>query len=122
MSPRQTLVPCPGCQRHIAVVERRCPFCELPCPADLAARAVPASTQRLGRAAIAVFATALAGAACGGQPAADSSTTTPAAQTSSSGGTAGPVAPAPPAADAGQSAPPYDPGSVHAMYGVPAGY
>lgn len=62
----KTLVPCPACERHVRVSEARCPFCEAALPESIAQRAVPATTQRLSRAATFVFgAAALVASGCG---------------------------------------------------------
>jgi len=60
MGPR--LLPCPGCSRHVRVVESLCPFCgeALPLAYQSAGPAVVPST-RLGRAAQIAFGAAVAG-------------------------------------------------------------
>ena len=55
-----SLVPCPSCARHVRSSERACPFCRSALSTDLAARAVPGTTQRLSRAAAFTFAASLA--------------------------------------------------------------
>ena len=69
------LVPCPGCQRHIRVVETACPFCSQ----ELALQNVPPRPlprSRLGRAKTFWFGATLAGAtaiaSCGGDAEEDS--------------------------------------------------
>jgi hypothetical protein len=58
------LHPCPGCRRHVAVTDARCPFCGA---AQVATAPHVVTAGRLSRAA--VFATLAAGAvACGGKP------------------------------------------------------
>lgn len=58
------LAPCPSCSRHVRASSGRCPFCGAALPDDLAARVAPAPSQRLSRAALAVFGAALAAGAC----------------------------------------------------------
>jgi hypothetical protein len=52
------------CQRHVRVAEVSCPFCGVELLAELAERAVPGTTQRLGRAATFVFGAAIAASGC----------------------------------------------------------
>ena len=142
----KSLVPCPGCARHVRVSEPACPFCQSALPDDLSARAIPATRQRLGRAAAFTFAATLGLAGCSDDPAptADSGT---AADTGTDTGnapvdtgtpgdtgtpvdtglvddTGGPVAAygAPPDRDAGPvdaAAPPDDGGGAAPAYGLP---
>lgn len=63
MTQRNRLAPCPGCQRHVRVSEVACPFCGA--AIVLVARPVPVSRQKLGRAAIFAFGSAIATAAPG---------------------------------------------------------
>jgi hypothetical protein len=62
------LVPCAGCGRHVRASESQCPFCGMTLESDLAARAVPSTTARLGRGAMFVFATTVAIGACAPSP------------------------------------------------------
>ena len=62
------LVPCAGCGRHVRASESQCPFCGVTLESDLAARAVPSTTARLGRGAMFVFATTVAIGACAPSP------------------------------------------------------
>jgi hypothetical protein len=62
------LVPCSGCGRHVRASESQCPFCGVTLAGDLASRAVPSTTQRLGRGAMFVFATTVALGACAPSP------------------------------------------------------
>jgi hypothetical protein len=66
MIQRPRLAPCPGCHRHVRLDERACPFCG----AALATAAPPPErtavpTQRLGRAALFAFGSAIATSAPG---------------------------------------------------------
>ena len=63
-----SLVPCPSCARHVRSSERACPFCRSALSTDLAARAVPGTTQRLSRAAAFTFAASLAATGCASDP------------------------------------------------------
>lgn len=60
----KALVPCPSCGRHVRVSEEACPFCASVLPTDLAARAVPAATSRMKRAAAFAFTATLTLAGC----------------------------------------------------------
>ena len=60
-----SLVPCPSCRRHVRDSEANCPFCKGALPTSLASKAIPASTQRMGRAAAFAFTASLAMSACG---------------------------------------------------------
>jgi hypothetical protein len=61
-----SLVPCPGCQRHLRVAEVACPFCGADVSRQLAPRARPAvSTAGLSRAAVLAIGAGLATAAVG---------------------------------------------------------
>jgi hypothetical protein len=115
----QPLVPCPACARHVRAVEAQCPFCSHALPRDLAAHAVPGTTQRLSRAAAVLFGTSLALAGCGGAvtPAEDLA---PADAVADDGGPA-PLYGLPPPSDAApQDAAPRDDGGPVAAYGAPA--
>jgi hypothetical protein len=52
-----SLEPCPSCARHVRAIERACPFCGASTEVALS-RATP--SERLGRAALFVFGTAMA--------------------------------------------------------------
>lgn len=52
---------CPGCQRHVRAHEVACPFCAG--PLEVAGEPAALPSERLGRAAIMAFTTALAGTA-----------------------------------------------------------
>src|SRR5262249_12643085 len=83
----EPLVPCPTCQRHVRTTESACPFCRAALPADLDARAVPAASQRLSRAAAFVFGASLAVTSCGGEVTEDKSAS--GAEGATSGGMGG---------------------------------
>lgn len=57
----QTLIPCPGCARHLRATERACPFCDTVLPHDLRERAAPDTSRRLSRAAAFAFGLGIAG-------------------------------------------------------------
>lgn len=58
-----SLAPCTACARHVRRTETRCPFCEA--PLALAPIAVRTPGERLGRAALFAFGTAVATSAIG---------------------------------------------------------
>lgn len=140
MSTGNPLVPCPSCARHVRALDANCPFCNGALPTNLASRAVPAASQRLGRGAAFVFASSLAMQACassngGGGDAAtqDSAPSDSAGDTVTTEDMGGPVAaygaPAdvviPDASSSDASAPvdaggPDDSGGNVAAYGLPA--
>ena len=62
------LVQCAGCGRHVRASESQCPFCGVTLESDLASRAVPSTSRRLGRGAMFVFATTVAIGACAPSP------------------------------------------------------
>ena len=95
------LVPCPSCARHVRADETACPFCAAALPADLEARAVPASPRRLSRAAAFAFGASLTVAACGSEV------------TTATGSTGG-------GGNATTGTGPNDDGGVHTHYGLPA--
>lgn len=101
----RTLVPCPGCNRHVLASETNCPFCSVALPEDLESQAVPAAGRRLNRAAAFVFGASLAITGCsdtveGGNSGGDST----------GGGTG---------QDAGKDSGPDDDGGVMPLYGDP---
>ncbi len=67
----QPMSPCPSCKRHVQTGEAQCPFCRTPLEPGALSNAVPSSTQRMGRAATFVFATAIAASCSSGVDPAD---------------------------------------------------
>ncbi len=138
------LVPCPACARHVRSSESACPFCAA--KIEAANRPVPgASGRRLERLAAFTFATTLAVTGCSlageddtsksedelasimpmyGMPPAKDAGSPSTKDGSASETDATTDAAPPPAEDAGPPpcTPPAeeDPGSFHAMYGMPA--
>lgn len=133
------LVPCPSCARHVRASESHCPFCQGELPSDLGTAAVPNTRRRLDRVAAFTFATTVAIAGCAGGFDGESTDS----QEQESVGGIQPMYGNPPIFDAG---PPVtdagtpdanpcdagpiviwpgggwdddDPGSIHAMYGLP---
>ena len=119
-----SLVPCPSCSRHVRSSEQACPFCRSALSANLAARAVPGTTQRLSRAAAFTFAATLAATGCATDPApTDASTATDVgtdagATPTDTGRDAGSSTDRGNATDAGVVT---DNGGIVAMYGGPPG-
>jgi hypothetical protein len=121
----EPLIPCPSCARHVRARESACPFCASALPGGVGERAIPATPQRLGRAAAFFFGAAVTVASCATEVTdAPSGTTggTGGASSSSGGqggaGNGGNVT----ATGAGAGLPdagPDDDGGVFTMYGVP---
>lgn len=108
-----SLVPCPSCARHVRATEHACPFCRSALSSDLAAKAVPGTTQRLSRAAAFTFAASLAATGCSSDPAPAVDAAVTDRGTATDTGTA---------ADTGASSDvgfPADDGTFLAMYGAP---
>lgn len=85
------LVPCPGCERHVRVLEASCPFCKT--ALDLSSTPPPIlPSQRLGRAALFAFGVTLAAGA--GVTGCSSDGEGPGTGGSGGGGVGGGVAPA----------------------------
>ena len=101
------LCPCPACSRHVLLTERACPFCGGRMPDDFPARARPAVTRRLSRAAAFAFGTTLGLGGC------SSTTTATDARADIALDTAGDVA-----ADVPRDIP-SDDGATAALYGDP---
>jgi hypothetical protein len=60
-----TLVPCPGCNRHVKSDETTCPFCQAAvAPGQCTGRCARPSTSRLAGAALVAAGAALLGVAC----------------------------------------------------------
>ena len=51
----QTLIPCPGCSRHIRAIESACPFCAATLSQSFSERAAPDTRSRLTRKATVLF-------------------------------------------------------------------
>lgn len=129
----KALVPCPSCGRHVRVSEEACPFCASVLPTDLAARAIPAATSRMKRAAAFAFTATLTLAGCSDDaaPKVDSGSLTDTQSPSDTGTDVGPASDhpvygAPPdvivqtdsgVRDAGNTVD--DDGGAMALYGLP---
>ncbi len=60
-----SLVPCPGCARHVRVGESACPFCSAGLSSAMADAVIPAAPARMKRAALFAFAATISVAGCG---------------------------------------------------------
>jgi hypothetical protein len=115
--PYATLVPCPGCSRHVRARDARCPFCDAALPEQTRDLVHPMPTQRLGRAAFMAFGATLGLAACHRSP----TTETPISTVVQPYG-APPNPPVPVATDSSTHAASPPPEAVVAAYGAPYGW